>query len=54
MPLRALRQLGVQHLFGVPGDFNLTLLDLMFATGNQQWEGSPNEPGAGCAAWPRS
>jgi indolepyruvate decarboxylase len=44
-----LREAGVEHLFGVPGDFNLTLLDTMAETGLLQWVGSPNELGAGYA-----
>ncbi|SCX56906.1 indolepyruvate decarboxylase [Klenkia marina] len=44
-----LRQLGVDHLFGVPGDFNLDLLDGL-ADGGPAWVGSPNELGAGYAA----
>jgi TPP-dependent 2-oxoacid decarboxylase len=44
-----LREVGVEHLFGVPGDFNLTLLDTIAATGLLQWIGSPNELGAGYA-----
>ncbi len=47
---RRLREVGVEHLFGVPGDFNLTLLDTVAATGLLQWVGSPNELGAGYAA----
>jgi indolepyruvate decarboxylase len=47
---RRLREVGVEHLFGVPGDFNLTLLDTIAATGLLQWAGSPNELGAGYAA----
>ncbi|WP_131801768.1 thiamine pyrophosphate-binding protein [Klenkia soli] len=43
-----LRQLGVDHLFGVPGDFNLDLLDGL--AGGPTWVGSPNELGAGYAA----
>ncbi|MCO7221745.1 thiamine pyrophosphate-binding protein [Klenkia sp. PcliD-1-E] len=44
-----LQQLGVDHLFGVPGDFNLDLLDGL-AVGGPAWVGSPNELGAGYAA----
>ena len=44
-----LRQLGVEHLFGVPGDFNLDLLDGLAVDG-PAWVGSPNELGAGYAA----
>jgi TPP-dependent 2-oxoacid decarboxylase len=47
---RRLREVGVEHFFGVPGDFNLTLLDTIAATGLLQWAGSPNELGAGYAA----
>ena len=45
-----LHQLDVEHLFGVPGDFNLTLLDEMLGLGWQRWVGSPNELNAGYAA----
>ncbi|MBT0772016.1 alpha-keto acid decarboxylase family protein [Kineosporia sp. J2-2] len=45
-----LRQAGVDHLFGVPGDFNLTLLDLVTTVPGLEWVGSPNELGAGYAA----
>ena len=47
---RRLAELGVEHLFGVPGDFSLTLLDHVLAEGHQQWVGSPNELNAGYAA----
>ncbi|MCW0216329.1 MAG: thiamine pyrophosphate-binding protein [Pseudonocardia sp.] len=47
---RRLRSLGVEHLFGVPGDFALTLLDHALADGQQRWVGSPNELNAGYAA----
>lgn len=47
---RRLCEAGVGHLFGVPGDFNLTLLDTIAATGLLEWIGSPNELGAGYAA----
>ncbi|TQS39826.1 alpha-keto acid decarboxylase family protein [Cryptosporangium phraense] len=45
-----LRQHGVAHLFGVPGDSNLELLDRMLRGGQQRWIGSANELSAGCAA----
>jgi|GEM_PF-3010366 len=50
-----LYQLGVDHLVGVPGDFNLNLLDEFSAAGLQQRVGSPNELGAGyaCDAYAR-
>jgi TPP-dependent 2-oxoacid decarboxylase len=45
-----LRQAGVSHLFGVPGDFNLNLLDGLAEVTGLRWVGSPNELGAGYAA----
>lgn len=45
-----LRQAGVEHLFGVPGDFNLDLLDGLATVDGLAWVGSPNELGAGYAA----
>jgi TPP-dependent 2-oxoacid decarboxylase len=42
--------LGVEHLFGVPGDFDLTPLDLIAAEGGQTWLALPNELDAGYAA----
>jgi TPP-dependent 2-oxoacid decarboxylase len=45
-----LRELGVTDLFGVPGDFNLSLLDALVSTGHFRWHGSPNELNAGYAA----
>ena len=47
---RRLQQLGVGHLFGVPGDFTLDLLDGITAVPGLRWVGSPNELGAGYAA----
>jgi TPP-dependent 2-oxoacid decarboxylase len=47
---RRLREAGVEHLFGVPGDYNLNLLDAIAETGLLSWVGSPNELGAGYAA----
>ena len=45
-----LRQLGVDDLFGVPGDFNLALLDELEAFGAPRWVGNANELGAAYAA----
>jgi len=47
---RRLLQAGVEHLFGVPGDFNLTLLDGLARVEGLTWVRSPNELGAGYAA----
>lgn len=45
-----LLQLGADHLFGLPGDFNLALLDEMLAAGDLRWTGSTNELNAAYAA----
>jgi pyruvate decarboxylase len=42
-----LRQLGIDSVFGVPGDYELALLDLLPP---QNWKGSPNELVASYAA----
>jgi indolepyruvate decarboxylase len=47
---RRLKQLGIDHLFGLPGDFNLSLLDEMLATGELSWIGSTNELNAAYTA----
>ncbi|SDF23322.1 alpha-keto acid decarboxylase family protein [Pseudonocardia oroxyli] len=47
---RKLHALGARHLFGVPGDFSLSLLDSVLETGLLEWVGSPNELNAGYAA----
>ncbi|KAF2704994.1 thiamine pyrophosphate enzyme, partial [Pleomassaria siparia CBS 279.74] len=44
-----LRQLGVGSIHGVPGDFNLTLLDYVAPSG-LEWVGNANELNAGYAA----
>jgi TPP-dependent 2-oxoacid decarboxylase len=43
-------QLGVTHLFGLPGDYNLTLLDEMLAVEGIAWSGSTNELNAAYTA----
>ncbi|MDO5661978.1 MAG: thiamine pyrophosphate-binding protein [Brachybacterium sp.] len=43
-------QLGARHLFGLPGDFNLTLLDEMLTQEDLTWVGSTNELNASYAA----
>lgn len=47
---RRLSQLGARHVFGLPGDFNLTLLDQMLTEDSIQWVGSTNELNASYAA----
>ncbi|KAI5456825.1 thiamine pyrophosphate enzyme [Mariannaea sp. PMI_226] len=44
-----LRQLGIDSIHGVPGDYNLTLLDLVQPSG-LRWVGNANELNAGYAA----
>ncbi|KAF2225365.1 thiamine diphosphate-binding protein [Elsinoe ampelina] len=44
-----LRQIGIDSLFGVPGDYNLTLLDHVEPSG-LHWVGNANELNAGYAA----
>jgi TPP-dependent 2-oxoacid decarboxylase len=43
-------QLGATHLFGLPGDFNLNLLDEMLAIDGIDWIGAANELNAAYAA----
>ncbi|GAA0310378.1 alpha-keto acid decarboxylase family protein [Kineococcus aurantiacus] len=47
---RRLLELGGNHLFGLPGDFNLALLDEMLDTSGLTWVGSTNELNAAYAA----
>lgn len=44
------KQLGADHVFGVPGDFNLTLLDHIYHVPNLKWVGFCNELNAAYAA----
>jgi indolepyruvate decarboxylase len=48
--LRRLREAGVGHLFGVPGDFNLELLQQLEDTGSLRWIGTCSELNASYAA----
>ena len=43
-------QLKVSHLFGLPGDFNLNLLDEMLEADGLEWVGSSHELNAAYAA----
>ncbi|PPF82248.1 indolepyruvate decarboxylase [Subtercola sp. Z020] len=45
-----LTQLGAPHLFGLPGDFNLSLLDEMLTVDGIEWVGTSNELNAAYAA----
>ena len=48
--LRRLREAGIQHAFGVPGDYNLELLLQMEDSGTLTWMGACNELNASYAA----
>jgi len=41
--LRRLEEVGVRHLFGVPGDYNLELLQQLQDTGTLKWIGTCSE-----------
>jgi indolepyruvate decarboxylase len=41
--LRRLAEVGIRHLFGVPGDYNLTLLQQLHDRGVLQWVGNTGE-----------
>ncbi|CAI5759189.1 unnamed protein product [Candida verbasci] len=45
-----LHQLKCDTIFGVPGDFNLSLLDKIYETEGMRWAGNANELNAGYAA----
>lgn len=45
-----LRQLGIHHVFGVPGDYGLALLDVLLTQPGPRWVGTANELGAAYAA----
>jgi len=47
--LHRLQEIGVKHLFGVPGDYNLDFLDDVIES-PIQWVGNCNELNAGYAA----
>ncbi len=48
--LRRLKEAGIGHLFGVPGDYNLGLLQQLQDTGTLRWIGTCNELNASYAA----
>ena len=47
---RRIRELGVEHIFGVPGDFNLRLSDEIYRVAGLNWLGTCNELNAAYAA----
>jgi len=48
--LRRLNEAGVRHLFGVPGDYNLELLQQLQDSGALKWIGTCSELNASYAA----
>jgi indolepyruvate decarboxylase len=48
--LRRLEEAGLRHIFGVPGDYNLALLQQLEDTGTLKWIGTCNELNASYAA----
>ena len=48
--LRRLQEAGVRHLFGLPGDYNLELLQQLQDTGTLKWIGTCSELNASYAA----
>jgi indolepyruvate decarboxylase len=48
--LRRLQEVGVRHIFGVPGDYNLELLQQLHDTGTLKWVGTCSELNASYAA----
>ncbi|MBI0381534.1 alpha-keto acid decarboxylase family protein, partial [Streptomyces albiflaviniger] len=47
---RRLAELGITHLFGVPGNHLGPFLTALRAEGDVEWVGTPTEGGAGQAA----
>ncbi|KIW36739.1 uncharacterized protein PV06_11035 [Exophiala oligosperma] len=47
---RRIKELGTEHILGVPGDFNLTLLDEIYNVPNLKWVGCCNELNGAYAA----
>ena len=47
---RRLKQIGVDHIFGVPGDYNLWLLEELYLKSDIEWSSNSNELNAAYAA----
>lgn len=47
---RRLNDLGINHIFGVPGDFNLNLIDHLYSVPGLSWVGTRNELNGAYAA----
>lgn len=48
--LLRLQQIGIKHIFGVPGDYNMEFLDFIVKRENLEWIGTCNELNAAYAA----
>lgn len=48
--LLRLEQIGIKHIFGVPGDYNMEFLDRIVVQKNLKWIGNCNELNASYAA----
>jgi TPP-dependent 2-oxoacid decarboxylase len=48
--LKRIKELGIQHVFGVPGDYNLRFLDHIEKDSELEWIGNCNELNGGYAA----
>ena len=48
--LRRLEEVGIRHIFGVPGDFNLEFVQQLENRGRPEWVGNCNELNASYAA----
>src|ERR1700757_3297066 len=48
--LRRLKEAGVKHIFGVPGDYNLALMQQLEDLGDPAWIGNCNELNASYAS----
>lgn len=48
--LTRLAEIGIRHVFGVPGDYNLVFLDRLLDRGEMEWVGTANELNAAYAA----
>jgi indolepyruvate decarboxylase len=48
--LRRLHEVGIRHVFGVPGDYNLEFMQQLEDRGQPVWIGARNEPNGSYAA----
>ena len=48
--VKKLEFLGINHIFGLPGDYNFNILDAIIKSKNVEWINSTNELNAGYCA----